>query len=194
MPRRKYPLTDKQRIAVDEYMINGFNIKAALLAAGYTASSAHNSSKTWHQSKELQKYLKKKQAAIAEKHKLTEEWVIQRLMHRADSGRLLANFKQIDEDGQLFWDFTGATDHELALVSAIGVELAKSGRGPGAIDVKRVKVQEADAHAALMALGRHLGIFNDKLEVTGSMAERIKEAKDYARRADEPEDTVETVH
>jgi len=194
MSKRNPPLTDKQRTAVDEYMINGFNIQAALLAAGYTASSANNSDETWYRNKELQKYLKKRKAIIAEKHQLTEDWVIQRLMQRADSGRLLAKFKKIDEDGQLFWDFTGATDHELALVSAIGMELAKSGRGDGAIDVKRVKVQEADAHAALMALGRHLGIFNDKLEVTGSMAERIKEAKDYARRADEPEETTETVH
>ena len=82
----------------------------------------------------------------------------------------------------------------IASVNVVVLQFSKSGRGDGAIDVKRVKVQEADAHAALMALGRHLGIFNDKLEVTGSMAARIKEAKDYARRADEPEDTVETVH
>jgi len=193
MSKRKYPLSGKQRAAVDEYLINGFNIKAALLAAGYTASSAHNSDKTWTNNKELQKYLKTRQTAIAEKHQLTEEWVIQRLMNRADSGRLLAKFKKVDEDGQLFWDFRGATDHELALVSAIGLELAKSGRGDGSIDVKRVKVQEADAHAALMALGRHLGIFNDKLEVTGSMAARIKEARDYAMQADE-EEKAETVH
>ena len=56
------------------------------------------------------------------------------------------------------------------------------------------KPVEPDQGAALRDLMRHLGMFNDKLEVTGSMAERIKAAKAYSQRADEVEDITETVH
>src|SRR5438105_4182779 len=41
-----------------------------------------------------------------------------------------------------------------------------NGRGKDARDVKRVRFKLADKQAALVSLGRHLGIFDDKVTLT----------------------------
>lgn len=193
MANRNARLTEKQRRAIEAYLTNGNKIGEALRTAGYSEQTVRQSSTAWFAPR-LQEELERRRQEVAKNAKLTPEWVLERLMERADAGRILAEFKRIDEDGQLYWDFTGADKKALALVSAIGVEFIKSGRGKGSIDITKTKVQEPDIGGAIRDLMRHLGMFNDKLEVTGSMADRIREARDYARRAGEPEQSAETVH
>ena len=193
MPARR-KLNPKQLGAIDAFLTNGGNIKEALLTAGYAFTTAGTQShKVWYV-EAVQEELARRQKQAMKKVKLTPEWVLKRLMERADSGRLLAPFKKVSDDGQLYWNFTGADKKVLGLVSAIGIEFIKSGRGKGSIDITKSRVTEPDVGAAIRDLMRHLGMFNDKLEVTGSMAERIKAAKAYSQRADEVEDTTETVH
>ena len=193
MPARR-KLNPKQLGAIDAFLTNGGNIKEALLTAGYAFTTAGTQShKGWYVVA-VQEELQRRQKEAAKKVKLTPEWVLERLMERADAGRILAPYKFIDENGQLYWDFTGADKKALSLMSSIGVEFIKSGRGKGSIELVKSKPVEPDQGAALRDLMRHLGMFNDKLEVTGSMAERIKAAKAYSQRADEVEDTTETVH
>jgi hypothetical protein len=105
---------------------------------------------------------------------------VHQFRERAMAGHTLAKFKIIQSDGSLAWDFTGATRTELALVEDMGVEFARTGRGPNAIDVTKFKMKLPDAQAALTSLARHLGFFNDSIEVKGSLADRIKAAKEQA--------------
>ena len=61
------------------------------------------------------------------------------------------------------------------------------------MDITKFKVTEPDVQAALMALGRHFGMFTDKVEVTegGSVTERIQagRARAYAKADAEKGDT-----
>ena len=60
------------------------------------------------------------------------------------------------------------------MVQDLGVEFTKVGRGDSAVDVTKFKMKDVDAHAALMALSRHLGLFDDKITVTeGSLEDKI---------------------
>ncbi len=189
-------LNDRQRAAIDAYFENGFEIKAALLSAGYSPITAQKApGKVWYVPV-IQEEIERRRQKLAEKHEVTQDWLIQEFVKRATSGQTLAKFKIVQKDGTLAWDFTGATPEELALVGDLTATFEKLGRGKDAIDVKKFGIKEPDAQAALMALGRHLGFFNDKIEVTGSLAERIKQARHqgYQPGKSDDENKETTVH
>jgi phage terminase small subunit len=184
-------LTDKRRKAIDVYFENGFMKGEALIAAGYSKKTAKANPQSFFNREDVKVEIARRKVKLAEKHEVTQEFIIGELMKRALSGATLARFKKVQADGSLMWDFSGATEEELALVSDLGVDFIKAGRGKKSIDVTRFRIKEPDAHAALMALARHLGLFNDSLEVTGgTLADRIREGR--GRLAKEGE--LETVH
>lgn len=188
MPRKK--LKDNHRIAAEEYMSNGFVKSEAMRKAGFAETSCTSRSGLVFDREDVKEFIKERQDKIAKKYELDQEWVVQRLMKNAMSGETLAKFKVIQSDGTLAWDFTGATEEELSVVSDLGVEFYTEGRGPEAIEVKKFKVKLPDVHAALVALGRHQGMFTDKVEVTDSLEDRLAAGRKRAYdKADE-----KTVH
>ncbi len=191
MAKRRTKRTGMQQAALEAYLVNGHKIEKALLTAGYSPNTARNNpGEVWYVPA-IQDELKRRLAKATKKVDLTVEWILKRLMARADAGAILAQFKKVDGEGDLFWDFTDATKDELALVSAIGVEYVKSGRGDDdAVDIKKVKVSEPDVGAALRDLMRHKGMFNDKLEITGSLEERIEAGRRRAYKKPEDQPTV----
>lgn len=185
-------LTDQQKLMVSNYLANGFKKKKAMLDAGYAEGSTLKPERIFGKPT-VKAEIERQQNELIKRNEVDADWVISRLRDRADCGNLLAKFKRVDPDGQLFWDFTDATQFELSLVQAVGVEFGRSGRGEGAIDITRSKVELPDAHAALMALARHLGLFDDKLTVQGSIADSIAEGRAYARKAAMDKE-VDSVH
>lgn len=174
-------LRDKHIAAIDAYMLNGYNKKQALITAGYSQSTANLRAGLVFDREDVKEEIEMRRKRLAQRYDLEEDWVIRRLMDRADSGRLLAPYKKVDENGQLYYNFKGAPEDILALVQAIGIEYSKEGRGDEAIEIRKAKVQEPDAQAALMALARHMGMLNDKLEVKGGdLSDRIQAGRDRA--------------
>jgi len=186
----KKKLSEREETVLDHYFDNDFHKMDAMIAAGYKKSTAKDQAARVFNQPLMVAAIAARRKALAKKHEVSQEWVISRLKARADAGRVLAKYKKVDEDGQLYWNFRGATQDELALVQACGVEFAKIGRGKNAIDITKAKVEVVDSHAALMALSRHLGLFNDKLEVSDGMtlAERIQQGRNQAaQEATEPD-------
>lgn len=175
-PWQDRKLTAKQSVMLDEYFVNGFNANNAMLTAGYTEKTARQGVNVFQQP-HIQHEIKKRMDARTHKSDVTVERIMQEFWDRSQAAKRLAKFKKVDTDGSLFYDFTGATEDDLKFVEGLTVTFEKMGRGPDAITVKKFTIKEPDADKALTALARHLGFFNDKLELTGSMAERIKEAK-----------------
>ena len=164
-----------------EYMSNGYNKRQALLATGYSDTTAGSAAPMIFAHPMIQAAIEKRRERLQSRFELTEDWVVGQLVERAKSGKILAQFRKVDDDGTLYWDFEGATEEELALVTELGVEFYTEGRGGEERQVKKFKLKEPDVHGALMALGRHLGIFNDKLEVSGlSLEARLEKAKEQA--------------
>lgn len=60
----KQGLTDKERQAVNEYFINGFNWTQAMISAGYTESTAKKSGSRIKRKKEVQEYIAQKQEEL----------------------------------------------------------------------------------------------------------------------------------
>ena len=189
-------LSLKQSLAIDAYFANGGNIRQAMLSAGYAIATASKKATDFMDKELVQAEMERRKQLMAKKHKLDADWVVQRLMAQATASETLAPFKKVQEDGTIAWDFTGATQEELAVISDIAVDFYTEGRGEAHIDVKKFKVKVPDAMAALNALARHLGLYNDSLEVKGSLAERIAEGRAiaFAKRNEEDGDSNETVH
>jgi hypothetical protein len=115
--------------------------------------------------------IKRRQAMLRKKHDLDEDWVIQRMMRIADSGEILARFKKVTKDGKLDWDFTGATQDELAAINELTVTTTTA-RGE---TTTKFKVGSDSPKGALDSLMRKMGMFQDNLNVSGEMSltERI---------------------
>lgn len=72
-------------------------------------------------------------------------------------------------DGDPTLDFSALTRDQAAALSEVTVEDFKDGRGEDARDVRRVKFKLADKRAALVDMGRHLKMFTDKVEQSGTV-------------------------
>lgn len=70
------------------------------------------------------------------------------------------DFIEIDEEGRTTVDVKKLTKDQLAAISEMQVDTTKDGR-------QRVRVKLHDKRAALMDIGKHLGMFREKLEVSG---------------------------
>ena len=72
------------------------------------------------------------------------------------------------EGPDAFVDLSTLTRDQAAAIQEVTVEDYKDGRGENARDVRRVKVKLSDKRAALVDMGRHLGMFKELHERSGS--------------------------
>jgi phage terminase small subunit len=178
----KRGLTDQEKVMISAYFENGFEMKNAMLQAGYAESTSDKLSTKIFGRAHVQAEMARRRKRMAKKAELSQDMLIQQLMRRMFSGDTLAKYKKVQPDGSLAWDFTGATAEELALLTELGVDFYTEGRGEGAVVVKKFRVKEPDVQQAIMALARHLGMFNDSLEVKGSIIERLQAGRARVRQ------------
>jgi phage terminase small subunit len=190
---KKKPTLDKYRAVVRAYFKNGFNQEQAMLTAGYAPKTARHSPHHVFGRDDVKLMIEREKYRLAKKFDLDQDWVIRRYMKLADAGDTLAKFKKIDDDGQLFWDFSGANEEELALIMELSTDTYQNGRGDAAVDIKKFRVRIPDPEKALNALARHLGLFNDKLEVTGDVTDALNRGRQRAH-AKNNETDPDTVH
>ena len=174
-------LSDREYRMVAEYFDNGFNKTEAMLSVGFAKKTCM---------KKLGKVFGRQgvQDEIARRHKLKDttgaldrEWIVSRLMSLADSSVRLNKYAFIDEeDGTLFYDFTGATEEDLKYIKSLSNDFLSVGVGDAARIVKKFKVEAADPLAVLTALARIEGLFNDRLKLEGD--DGIVEALQAGRR------------
>jgi len=181
-------------LAINAYFENGFKKTKALITAGYAKTTATLRPGVVFDHPLVVAEIERRKAKMAKKHELTQDWIIERFMKLANAGETLAKFKVVQADGSLMWDFNDANEEELALVQELGVEYYTEGRGKEAIEVKKFRVKQPDVHAALIALARHLGLFNDTIEIKGSLVERIQAGRDRAFGEKDKDDKEDTVH
>jgi phage terminase small subunit len=85
----------------------------------------------------------------------------------------MADYMRQGPDGDPYLDFSDLTREQAAALTEVTVEDFRDGRGEDGREVRRVKFKLADKRAALVDIGRHLGMFKDKVEHSGSMVINI---------------------
>lgn len=79
----------------------------------------------------------------------------------------MADYMKVGADGDPYLDFSALTREQAAALAEVTVEDFRDGRGEDARDVRRVKFKLSDKRAALVDIGKHLGMFAERHELTG---------------------------
>ena len=169
----KQKLTDKQQRFIDEYLVD-LNATKAAIRAGYSEKTAGWIGPRLVTKSHIQEAIQKGRAALSKRTGITQERVL------AEYAKL-AFFdprKLFDDDGRPL-PIKNLDDDTAAAVA--GLEVCIKGNGEMGIgEVQKVKV--ADKKGALDSIARHLGMFNDKLDVkvTDALADRLARARKRA--------------
>lgn len=79
----------------------------------------------------------------------------------------MLDYVTVQADGNAYVDLSKLTRDKAAAIQEVTIEEYKDGAGPAGRDVKRVRFKLADKKAALVDIGKHLGMFIERREVGG---------------------------
>ncbi|WP_168395140.1 terminase small subunit [Acinetobacter indicus] len=159
-------LTAKQQRFVEEYLID-LNATQAAIRAGYSEKTAQQMGSENLLKPVIAEAIQEAQNKRAERTEITQDMVLQELAKIGFSNML--DYMTKTDSGDLVPDFSALTRDQAAAISEITVETYTEGRGEDAEEVKRVKFKLGDKRAALVDMGRHLGMFKDKIEHSGKI-------------------------
>lgn len=162
-------LTPKQQKFVDEYMID-LNATQAAIRAGYSVNRASEIGYQLLRKTTVAEAIAAKQKKLAAKAEITAERIINELAKIAFAD--MGNYATWGSRGITLKESTDLTPDQTAAVSELSETVTESGGST------RFKLH--DKKGALELLGKHLGMFKDRveLEVVGGIAEQLKAARE----------------
>ncbi len=170
-------LTEKQKRFVEEYLID-LNATQAAIRAGYKEKTAYRTGADNLRKPQIQEYLNKRMKDRVQRTEITQDKVIEELAAIAfakgsDFAKVVeksymkpiysADGKEIIDEKEVFYK-----DVELEITDNLSEDKKKA-----ITAIKNTKfgisIETADKVKALELLGKHLGMFKDKVEVTGNI-------------------------
>jgi phage terminase small subunit len=163
-------LTPKQQRFIEEYLID-LNASAAARRAGYSEKTAGAIGDENLKKPEIAAAIAERRAVLAQNAEITQEMIVAELAKIGFAN--MQDYMRVGADGDPYLDFSTLTRDQAAPIIEMVVEDFKDGRGEDARDVRRVRFKLSDKQAALINLGKHLGMFKDtlKIDMTGFAAE-----------------------
>jgi phage terminase small subunit len=157
-------MNGKQRAFATEYVID-YNATQAAIRAGYSERSAYSQAHELLKKPEIQAAIKELENAAAERAAVNKDMVLKELARVAfvDPRRLF------DENGKPKDLTTLDADTAAALASVDILEEFDYNDGNREFVGYTKKYKWADKLRALEMLGKHLGMFTDKVHVDGSL-------------------------
>jgi len=160
-------LSPKQRRFVDEYLID-LNATQAAIRAGYSEKTARQIAQQNLSKLDIQDELSKRIAEREKRTEITQDAVLRELakIGFADIRKVVKwgdGIAVLDEDSGDMVAVNGVSlvgsEHIDDATAASISEISQTAQG--------IKIKMHDKRAALVDIGRHLGMFKDKVEVTG---------------------------
>jgi len=155
-------VTDRQEKFCNEYLID-LNATQAAIRAGYSNKTADTQGPRLLQNVGVRAYIDAEIAKQSRRTGINADRVVKELARVA----LIDPTKVINMDNATVKD--DASKDDTAAISSVRV---KTSKGVGGDSVER-EIKLNDKLKALELLGRHLGMFNDKLDVTGGVPVQI---------------------
>lgn len=150
-------LTDKQKKFVEEYLID-LNATQACIRAGYSPNRASEQAYQLLQKTTVQESIAESMAERSRRTGINQDRIVQELARIA----FVKITDVVDSDGEIN---TNASDDDLACIESYKVEDSDSVNGSSS---KR-EVKLASKIKALELLGKHVGMWNDKIQVDVSI-------------------------
>jgi phage terminase small subunit len=159
-------LSSKQKRFVDEYLID-LNATQAAIRAGYKPKWVTTNVTKLLENTSVKKYLSEQQEALSERTEITQDRVLKELakigfadIRKAvkwspSLGEQVVGDDVVQTNGVMLVDSDQLDDDTASAVA----EISQTAQG--------VKIKFHDKRAALVDIGRHLGMFTDKVEHTG---------------------------
>jgi phage terminase small subunit len=154
-------LTPRQRRFCEEYLVD-LNASAAARRAGYSVDTARQIGAENLTKPDIQTEIQRQIEARSKRTEITADQVVTELGKIAFANML--NYMTIQDDGTAVVDFSMVDRDQGAVMREVTIETYAEGRGDDAQTVKRIKFALYDKKGALELLGRHFGLFTDKLE------------------------------
>lgn len=147
-------MTKKQKRFVEEYLID-LNATQAAIRAGYSPETAGSIGAENLKKPEIKSRIDKAMAERSRRTGINQDRVLQELAR--------IGFAKITDvvDPETAEIRTDASDDDLACIQSIKIK-------PNEFGTER-EVKLYDKKSALVDLGKHLGLFKDKVELTGDM-------------------------
>ncbi len=157
-------LTAKQARFVEEYLID-LNATQAAIRAGYKERYAGTNADKILKNTKVSEAIAKAQSKRSQRTEITQDMVLQELAKIGFANML---DYMTPHNGEMHIDMSKLTRDQAAAISEYQTETV-SGR-EGVPDIERTKFKLLDKRQALVDIGRHLGMFKDKVEVSGGLA------------------------
>lgn len=161
-------LDAREKRFVDEYLID-LDPQRAALESGYSKSVARSSAYTWvsdaNKKPHVYRAIQESMQRRSERTHITQDRVLEELAKIGFAN--MTDYIRVGGDGDAYVDLSTLDRDKAAAISEITVEDFKDGRGEDARDIRRVKFKLLDKRAALVDIGKHLGMFSSKIELTG---------------------------
>ena len=152
-------LNAKQQRFADEYLVDR-NATQAAIRAGYSAKTAGSQGQRFLKAPEIRAAIEIGEAERKKRTEITADWVLHRLKMLADG-----DIRRLyDANGELL-NPADLDDETAYAVASVEVVTEQKGRG---IVEHTAKMKLSDKRAALVDIGRHLGMFKDKVDVEHS--------------------------
>lgn len=171
-------MTEKQKRFCDEYLIS-LNATQAVINAGYSPKRASEQAYQLLQKTTVQDYIKKRQKDRMERTEITQDFVLNELLaiasvNATDYAKVVEKIATVNIDGaeiQLY-DDKGNPVMYRTVEPVLTEELTETQKKALAV-IKRgrdgFEIKPYDKIKALELLCRHLGMFKDKVEVSGTI-------------------------
>lgn len=166
-------LTPKQKRFCDEYLID-LNATQAAIRAGYSPKTAEQTASRLLRNVKVQEYIAKRQKELSRSTEITQERVIKELAliafsNNADYAHVVEKKLQVEAGGTLVdvLDKDGNPVMYRTVEPVLTEELTEEQKRALAVIKKGrdgLEVKSCDKVKALELLGKHLGIFTDKIE------------------------------
>ena len=185
-------LTDKQQRFVEEYLID-LNATQAAIRAGYSERTANEQGARLLANVSVATAVTVAQKARSVRIEITADMVLRELAKLGFAN--MQDYMKAGSGGDPYLDFSNLTRDQAAALQEVTVEDFLDGRGDDARDVRRIRFKLADKRAALETIGRHLGMFKDRLEINfnGLREALLAEARQQGISDDEAMAIVEEV-
>jgi phage terminase small subunit len=175
-------MNPKQKLFVAEYLANGMNATNAYISAGYSKNGAAESACALLRNPKVAAAIASKTEKRLAKLEVTADRVVEELAKMGFANML--DYISVDPTGRLAeMDYAKITRDQAAAIQEITMDTA-GGSGDGERKlVLRTRFKLGDKRGSLELLGKHLKMFTDKVEHSGSIATTLSDEELNARLA-----------
>ena len=160
--------------------VKDLNGTRAAIAAGYAKKSAHVTASELLSNPKVKEMVARLTKKHADKLDLSAEKVLSELSSMGFSNML--DYIKTTEEGSAYVDLSNLTREQAAAIPEITVDEYVEGKGKHARKVKRTRLKLVDKIRSLELLGKHLKLFTERIEVSGTagLAEALAAARKRA--------------